>query len=177
MKSLLLIALFFLAISLISSSGFSTEMKVVSNVDLQRYLGKWYEIATIPQRFQKGCVCVIAEYSLNAKGTITVDNSCHKGTPDGKFARVVGRAKVVPGSNNAKLRVSFFRPFWGDYWIVELDPDYQWAVVSNSKGSTCWILSRTRQMDEALYADIVERCRVKGIDVSRLLKTLQECGR
>ncbi|MFA4906994.1 MAG: lipocalin family protein, partial [archaeon] len=72
--------------------------------------------------------------------------------------------------------VSFFRPFWGDYWIVELDPDYQWAVVSNSKGSTCWILSRTRQMNEALYSDLVERCRAKGIDVSRLLKTPQECG-
>ncbi|PIS30086.1 MAG: hypothetical protein COT43_02495 [Candidatus Marinimicrobia bacterium CG08_land_8_20_14_0_20_45_22] len=177
MKSILIIAFFYFIISLISSPGVSTEMKVVSKVNLQRYLGKWYEIATIPQRFQKGCVCVVAEYTPKADGTIMVDNSCHKKTPDGKFSRVVGKAKVVPGANNAKLRVSFFRPFWGDYWIVELDPDYQWAVVSNSKGSTCWILSRTRQMDDALYADLVERCRTKGIDVSRLLKTLQECGR
>lgn len=176
MKSIPHIAFFFFIVTMITATGFSAKMKVVDKVDLQRYLGKWYEIATIPQRFQKGCVCVTAEYSLNANGVITVVNSCHKETPDGKFVYVVGSAKVVPGSNNAKLRVSFFRPFWGDYWIVELDPDYQWAVVSNSKGSTCWILSRTRQMDKALYVDLVERCRAKGIDVSRLLKTPQECG-
>ncbi|MFH1212466.1 MAG: lipocalin family protein, partial [Candidatus Neomarinimicrobiota bacterium] len=79
------------------------------------------------------------------------------------------------GADNAKLKVSFFRPFWGDYWIVALDADYRWAVVSNSKGSTCWILSRTEQMDEKLYADLVEQCQALGIDVSRLVKTPQDC--
>lgn len=151
-------------------------LKVVPEVELQRYLGKWYEIATIPQRFQKGCVCVTAEYSLNSNGAVKVVNSCRKGNQDGAFRQITGVARVFAGSNNAKLRVSFFRPFWGDYWIVGLDPKYQWAIVSNSKGTTCWILARTLQIDEKLYADLVEQCRVKGIGVSQLVKTPQDCA-
>ncbi len=150
-------------------------LKVVPEVELQRYLGKWYEIATIPQRFQKGCVCVTAEYSLNPNGTVKVVNSCRKGNQDGAFRQVVGVAKVVAGSNNAKLRVSFFRPFWGDYWIVGLDPNYQWAIVSNSKGTTCWILARTPQIEEALYQKLVAQCRESGIDTNQLVRTPQNC--
>jgi apolipoprotein D and lipocalin family protein len=157
-----------------AATGFSAEMKAVGKVNLERYLGKWYEIATIPQRFQVGCICVTAEYRLNPNGTIKVINSCHK---DGKPKQIVGRAKVVSGSQNAKLKVSFFRPFWGDYWVVALDNDYQWAVVSNAKGSTCWILNRTPQMNAELYLSIVEKCRTMGIDVSRLVKTPQDCGK
>jgi len=171
-KSLSLFTFPLIILTVCTATGFSGEMKVVEKVDLQRYLGKWYEIATIPQRFQIGCTCVTAEYSLNPNGTIKVVNSCRK---EGQFKQVVGRAKVVPNTNNAKLRVSFFRPFWGDYWIVALDANYQWAVVSNAKGSTCWILSRTKQMDEKLYTDLVEQCQAMSIDVSRLLKTPQDC--
>jgi len=166
------IASFYSVVLLVFSKGLAGEMQVVESVDLQRYLGKWYEIATIPQRFQIGCTCVTAEYSLNPNGTIKVVNSCRK---DGNFKQVIGRAKVVSGTNNAKLRVSFFRPFWGDYWIMALDSDYQWVIVSNAKGSTCWILSRTPQIEAKLYDDLVEQCRLKGIDISLLLKTPQDC--
>ena len=146
-------------------------METVASVDLNRYLGKWYEIATIPQRFQLGCTNVTTEYTLNPNGTVKVVNSCRK---EGQFKQVVGRAKIVPGSNNAKLKVSFFRPFWGDYWIVGLDADYQWAIVSNAKGTTCWILSRTPELADELYDGIVEQCRAKGITVGQLLKTPQD---
>jgi len=150
-------------------------LTVVAEVNLERYLGKWYEIATIPQRFQKGCVCVTAEYSLNPDGTIKVVNSCRKNSPTGEFRQVTGQAKVVPGSHNAKLRVSFFRPFWGDYWIVGLDSNYEWAIVSNAKGSTCWILVRTPRIDEQLYAQLIDRCHQLGIDTTKLQLTLQAC--
>lgn len=150
-------------------------LSVVSEVNLERYLGKWYEIATIPMRFQKGCVCVTAEYSLNPDGTIKVVNSCRKNSPAGEFRQVIGKAKVVPGTHNAKLRVSFFRPFWGDYWIVGLDTDYHWAIVSNAKGTTCWILARSPRIDDQLYAQLVERCRQLGIDTAKLQPTLQAC--
>jgi len=173
MRYLLSITLTICSLLVLINDCIAGKMQVVESVDLQRYLGKWYEIATIPQRFQIGCTCVTAEYTLNPNGTIKVINSCRK---EGKFKQIVGRAKVVPGTNNAKLRVSFFRPFWGDYWIVALDTDYNWVIVSNAKGSTCWILSRTPQMDEKLYADLVELCRIKGIDISLLLKTPQDCG-
>lgn len=157
-------------------AGVKTPLPVVGAVDLHRYLGKWYEIATIPQRFQKGCVCVTAEYSLNTDGTIKVVNSCRKESPSGPFKQVIGRAKVVAGSNNAKLRVSFFRPFWGDYWIVGLDPDYQWAIVSNAQGSTCWILARTPRIAPHLYDQLVRRCQELGINTTKLVPTPQECG-
>lgn len=173
MKNIVQLAIFLVVVLNCRSIVTAGEMKVVESVDLQRYLGKWYEIATIPQRFQIGCTCVTAEYSLNPNGTIKVVNSCRK---DGKPKQIIGRAKTVPGANNAKLRVSFFRPFWGDYWVVALDTGYLWAVVSNSEGSTCWILSRSPQMDEKLYSTIVEKCRAMGIDISRLLKTPQDCG-
>lgn len=171
MKSYPIVTIFLAALA-IFNKGLAGEMQVVTAVDLQRYLGKWYEIATIPQRFQIGCTCVTAEYSLNPNGTVKVVNSCRK---DGKSKQIIGRAKVISGSNNAKLKVSFFRPFWGDYWIVALDTDYQWAVVSNAKGSTCWILSRTKQMDDELYTNLVEQCKARGIDVSRIVKTPQDC--
>lgn len=169
------------ALSILAWAGFLSAaekppLPVVPEVNLERYLGKWYEIATIPQRFQKGCVCVSAEYSLNPDGTIKVVNSCRKNSPIGPFKQVIGTAKVVPNSNNAKLRVSFFRPFWGDYWIVGLDPAYQWAIVSNARGSTCWILARSPQLDEKLYTPLVEHCRQLGIDTTKLMRTLQACG-
>ena len=152
------------------------SLQVVPEVDLSRYLGKWYEIATIPARFQLGCHCVTAEYSLLKKGRIRVINSCRKDSADGPFRSVKGQAKVVKGSNNAKLKVSFFRPFWGDYWIINLDQEnYQWAVVSSPSRKYLWILSRTPEMDEALYEQLVEHCQSVGLNTDLLVKTDQSC--
>jgi hypothetical protein len=104
-------------------------LEAVAHVDLQRYLGKWYEIATIPQRFQKGCVGVTAEYTLRKNGDIRVVNTCVEGTLEGKRRQARGKARVVDKVTNAKLKVTFFWPFWGAYWIIGLDEDYRWAVV------------------------------------------------
>jgi len=148
-------------------------LEVVESVVLDRYLGTWYEIASYPAWFQRGCTAVTAQYSLRDDGLIRVVNSCNKGSLDGKLKQSTGRAKVVDGSNNAKLKVSFFGPFWGDYWIIDLDPEYRWAVVGVPSRKYLWILSRTRSMDEALYQEIVGRLQTKGYDKARLVRTLQ----
>lgn len=160
----------------ITGAKSTDELPVVAQVDLNRYLGKWYEIATIPMRFQKGCTCVTAEYSLKDNGRIKVVNSCHKDSLAGPFKSVTGQAKVVKGSNNAKLKVSFFWPFWGDYWIINLDREhYQWAVVSGQSRATLWILSRTPRMDDAVYEKLVEYCKSVGLNTDLLVKTDQSC--
>ena len=148
-------------------------LETVSRVDLDRYLGTWHEIASYPAWFQRDCTATTAEYSLRDDGRIRVVNSCRKGSPDGKLKRSTGRAKTVDGSGNAKLRVSFVWPFWGDYWIIDLDPDYQWVVVGEPKRKYLWILSRTRTMNEVLYDEIVSRLPSAGYDPAHLVRTVQ----
>ena len=148
-------------------------LEVVESVDLERYLGRWYEIASYPMFFQKGCTATTADYSLREDGLIQVINSCRKGSLDGKRKKAKGKAKVVDTETNAKLKVSFFGPFWGPYWIIDLDPDYQWEVVGEPKRKYLWILSRTPKMDQKLYDEIVARLPARGYDPAGLNQTLQ----
>ena len=146
-------------------------LATVQHVDIQRYMGKWYEIASFPQRFQKGCTCTVAEYTLNDNGTVKVDNSC---TAYGKGKQSIGIAKVTDKETNAKLKVSFFRPFWGKYWIIDLADDYSYAVVGHPNRKYLWILCRTPQMDKAVYESILERVQAKGFDTTMLSVTEQK---
>jgi len=148
-------------------------LEVVPYVDLGRYAGTWYEIATIPQRFQKDCVAVTATYSLRDDGAIAVLNKCRKKTLDGELKEAKGKAWVVDKKTNAKLKVQFFWPFKGDYWIIELDADYQYVVVGHPGRKYLWILSRTPQMEESLYKDLLQRVANKGYDLSLIKRTLQ----
>jgi len=157
----------------VQSSASSPQLRTVPSVDLERYVGTWYEIASYPAWFQKNCTAVTAEYSLRDDGLMEVVNSCRKKTLDGKLKRSKGRAKIVDSESNAKLKVSFFGPFWGPYWIIDLADDYQWAVVGVPSRKYLWILSRTLQMDEEVYTDILDRLIDQGYDPSRLAKTLQ----
>jgi len=143
---------------------------VVPFVDLARYAGTWYEIASYPNRFQKGCSSTSATYTLMPGGWIEVLNRC---TRAGKTDSVKGRAKVADASTNAKLKVSFFWPFSGAYWIIELGAEYEYAVVSNPDRSYLWVLSRTPRMDEGVFAGIVERLRSSGFDTGKLARTVQ----
>lgn len=141
-----------------------TDVTTVPEVDLNRYMGRWYEISSYPQWFEKGMTDVSAYYTLR-EGYVEVVNS---GNKDGERKEALGRAKVIPGYGNARLKVSFFRPFYGKYWIVDLAADYSWAVVSNPKRSALWVLSRTPAMDSTLYQLILNRLSDQGFDTSRL---------
>jgi apolipoprotein D and lipocalin family protein len=148
-------------------------LEAVPYVDVQRYLGTWYEIARIPQRFQKGCVGVTAEYKLRKDGDIDVLNTCRQETLDGQVRTAHGKAWVVDKKTNAKLKVRFFWPFTGDYWIIALDADYQWAVVGHPNRRYLWILSREPQMDEPLYGELLQLVADKGYELAGIKKTLQ----
>lgn len=143
----------------------------VNSVDLQRYVGKWYEIARYPNRFQRDCASdTTADYALRPNGKVGVVNTCRRS--DGKTRKASGSAKVVHPSN-ARLKVTFFWPFYGDYWIIGLDANYRWAVVGEPGRKYLWILSRTPQMSAADYQQAVEQARAAGYDPSRLMKTPQ----
>jgi apolipoprotein D and lipocalin family protein len=148
-------------------------LETVAHVDLPRYLGTWYEIASFPQRFQRGCTATTANYSLRRDGDIDVLNRCRKGSLDGKEQSALGRARVVDRATNAKLQVSFFRPFWGDYWIIDLAADYSYAVVGHPGRDYLWILSRTPTMAEATYEGIIGRLQSRRYETARLVRTLQ----
>jgi apolipoprotein D and lipocalin family protein len=144
-------------------------LETVTDVDLQRYTGTWYEIARFPHRFQKDCYATRAVYTLREDGLIGVYNECRRGAADGPIKAVKGKARVVDKQTNAKLEVSFFWPFWGDYWIIDLDPDYQWAVVGHPSRSYLWILSRQEKMEAEVLNGIRLRLQQQGYDLSQLL--------
>jgi len=145
----------------------------VPHVDLNRYLGTWYEIASFPAWFQRGCTGSTAEYALLPDGRIRVINRCFKNSLDGPLKESTGTAEVVDAANNAKLKVWFFWPFKGDYWIIDLDPDYRWAVVGVPSRKYLWILSRTPTLAEAVYQGILGRLVDQGYDPAKLNLTPQ----
>ncbi len=173
------IATFLLGLAHIACSPTTTqrlrlaELRTVAHVDLPRYLGTWYEIASFPQRFQRGCTATTATYSLRADGDIDVVNRCHDRAIGGPERSARGRARVVERATNAKLEVSFFRPFWGAYWIVDLGSEYEYAVVGHPSRDYLWILSRTPAMDPAVYEGILGRLRAQGYETERLVRTVQ----
>ncbi len=174
--------LLFLGVVVSGCSQTTTErlqlapLTTVPEVDLERYLGTWYEIASYPQRFQEGCTGTTATYSLREDGQIDVLNKCRKGSLDGPEDVAEGRARVVDRTSNAKLEVTFFWPFWGDYWIIDLGSDYEYAVVGHPSRDYLWILSRTPTLDEKTYEGILGRLEDMGYPLDRLEKTLQPSG-
>ncbi len=140
--------------------------KTVKYVDLKKYAGLWYEIAKIPNSFQKQCVKgTTAKYILTEDGEIKVINSCID--EDGEVDKADGLARIVDKKSNAKLEVSFFsifgwRPIWGDYWIIGLDENYQWAIVGTPSRKYGWILSRAPKLDEATMNKIFEIIKDQG---------------
>ncbi|HSP06020.1 MAG TPA: lipocalin family protein [Acidobacteriota bacterium] len=173
---LVLLVVLFPLLAIASSSAQSPELKVVPSVDLKRYTGKWYEIARLPNRFQKDCAAAVtATYTLLPDGKIGVLNQCLDASGKEKSAK--GKAKVADKATNAKLRVTFFWPFYGDYWILDLGPDYEYAVVGEPKRRYCWILSRTQQMEESLYTELLARIAKQGYDTHGFIRTPAQPGR
>ena len=143
-------------------------LEVVPHVELEKYIGKWYEIAHLPTRFQKGCTDTTATYTLAKNGSIAVLNECRR---NGKVRQAKGKAKVVDTNSGAKLKVTFFWPFYGDYWIINLGKDYDYAVVGTPNRKNLWILNRTPHMDDRLLSQLIDSAKSKGFDVTKLIKT------
>jgi len=148
-------------------------LAVVPGVDLTRYAGKWYEIAKYPNRFQRGCVGATAEYTLSDDGTrVDVVNRC-RDTDSGKERSVRGKARVVDPATNAKLSVTFFWPFSGDYWILALGAEYEYAVVGTPDRNYLWFLARTPSIGDDLYGRLVDLARERGFDPARIERSAQ----
>ncbi|MGI8670901.1 MAG: lipocalin family protein [Aridibacter sp.] len=157
-----------------------TQVKTVEYVDLNKYAGKWFEIARYPNKFQKKCVGeVTATYELKNKKEVMVINECLE--KDGKTERAVGKATIKDEKSNAKLEVRFAPSWlswlpqvWGKYWIIDLDKDYQYAAVGNPDRDYLWILSRTPKLDTATYQGILRRVEAMGFKPNKLIETPQD---
>lgn len=160
-------------IAAVFSSGCARRapLPVAEGVDIQRYAGRWFEIAHLPNRFQKGCVGTTADYFVRSDGKVTVVNQCWKESFDAKRIMARGTARVVDKKTNAKLKVTFFWPFEGNYWIVKLDPEYQWAMVGEPSRKYFWILARDRKMEAELFAELKAEAEVLGFDLTDLIVT------
>lgn len=156
-----------------TTTTLSQTLQTVPFVDLKKYAGKWYEIASYPQHFQKDCNCTTAEYTLSDKNYVIVENRCNKGNPKGKVSYIKGKAFIVENSGNAKLKVQFFWPFKGKYWIIDLAEDYSYAVVGHPNRKYLWILSRTATMNENIYQQLISKIQEKGFDISKIKRTKQ----
>lgn len=153
-------------------SGNPNPPQPAKAVELDRYLGKWYEVARYDMRFEKGCEGVTAEYSKRADGLIRVLNTCRQGGLDGPVKTAEGKAKIVDTTTNAKLKVSFFGPFYGDYWVLDHADDYSWSIVGEGSGKYLWLLSR-RVPSPADREALTARAKALGYDVGMLRQTKQ----
>jgi len=152
-------------------------LQTVEQVDPDKYLGRWYDIASFPATFQKDCHCTTADYErVPGKPYLKVTNRCLKfrGKRSG-MSVANGKIFIVKGSGNAKLKVQFFWPFKGNYYIIGLADDYSWALVGHPERKYLWILSRESYMPDYTYQSIVELAKTKGYDTGKLQKTPQNC--
>lgn len=155
-------------------------LATIATLDVPRYMGTWYEIAKFPNRFQKKCTGFTkATYSALADGTLQVVNRCR--TDNGNTDQAIGAARQVGPPDSPRLKVRFAPAFlsflpmvWGDYWVIDLDPGYRLAAVSEPKREYLWILARTPKVDKPSYDALVARLAAQGLDVSKLVLTKQE---
>lgn len=156
------------------------SLQTIAGLDVPRYMGTWYEISKFPNRFQKKCVgATRAEYRQQIDGTVQVVNRCR--LENGEINEVIGKARQVGPATSPKLKVRFapdwlaFVPMvWGDYWVIDLDEDYQLAAVSEPEREYLWVLSRTPQVQPKRYQALLDRLSQKGFDVGKLEQTRQD---
>lgn len=175
------IALFFVSLGAAAEDARENDAEAnarplvpIASLNLPRYMGTWYEIAKFPNRFQARCAgSAMADYSLNEDGTVRVDNRCI--SDGGEMEQAVGEARQNGGASSPKFNVrfapswlSFIPATWGDYWVIDLDDDYQLAAVSEPERKYLWVLSRTPKVDQQSYAALLERLEKKGFEVGKL---------
>ncbi|MFO8235039.1 MAG: lipocalin family protein [Bacteroidales bacterium] len=156
------------------SSG-KESLEVVKDIQLEEYQGTWYEIARLPNRFEKGLKCITATYKLREDGKITVINKGRKIDNPSELKRVEGWAKVPDKSEPGKLKVTFFWPFFGKYWILELDENYQNVLVGSPSRKYLWILSRNKEMEQPVYDKLIKKAKEKGFDTTKMIQPKHDC--
>ncbi|MDD2697222.1 MAG: lipocalin family protein [Arcobacteraceae bacterium] len=164
---LLALSLFF-----VGCSTKHPHLETVKSVDIQKYKGTWYEIARFEHFFEKGCKNVTATYELKSDGDIKVINRCTM-IEDNKQKEAFGVAYPTD-ETNSKLKVSFFRPFYGDYYILDVASDYSYALVGAPSRELLWILSRTKTIDESTKEKILAQLPKLGFDKEKFIWTIQE---
>jgi len=154
--------------------GNRTVPQPAKPIETARYLGKWFEIGRYENSFEKDCEAVTAEYGLLPDGEISVKNLCRQGAVDGPVKVSDGRARIADGARSAKLKVSFFGPFYfGDYWVLDRADDYSWSIVGEPSGRFLWLLSRTPSLGDAVKRDLMERAAGFGYDTALIRWTRQ----
>ena len=179
-KTINLMVLVFVSITLagcaITGSPVLENIQTVDQVDLERYAGVWYEIASLPTTFARNLVCVTATYTIMDDGKIQVLNQGYKGTPDGKLSSITGTAWVPDPDEPGQLKVSFFPIISSQYNIIVLDEEnYSYAMVTGKNYNFLWILSRTPQMDQDTYDMLIQQAQDWGYDVNQIEVTPQIC--
>ena len=153
-------------------SGNAAVPQPAKPVDLDRYLGRWYELARYEFGWQKDCEAVTADYRLLENGEIGVTNGCRQDAVDGEYREATAKGRVVEGSNNTKLKLSFFGPFYvGNYWVLDRADDYSWSIVGEPSGRNLWILSRDPKPSQAQRQALYDRAAALGYDMSLLRET------
>ncbi|MBN1338758.1 MAG: lipocalin family protein [Bacteroidales bacterium] len=160
---------------MVSCKTKNKDLEVVENLDIRKYTGTWYEIARLPNSFEKNLVCVSATYSLRDDGKITVFNKGHlSGTPS-ETKEITGVAWVPDPQDSAKLKVSFFWPFAGRYWVLAIDNDYSYALVGDPSRKFLWILARTKTLPQETVMQLLGEAMEKGFDTGKVVMVDQGC--
>ena len=171
MKPFLLV---FLSMASFSYNSTAQDLPTVDKVDLSKYTGVWYEIARLPNNFEEGLECVTATYTLKKNGKIQVLNKGYSARK-GKYKTAKGTALVPEPAYPGRLKVTFFWPFYGNYYIMALDEDYQYALVGDPSRKYLWVLARSKSLDEPIYRELLDHAKNMGFDTDRVLRINQGC--
>lgn len=162
-----MIKLFLMALPLFATAARAdSDLPTVEHVDIPRYLGRWYEIAALPQWFERNCFAARADYTLREDGKVNVINSCRKGSLDGRPNTARGVARIVDTNSNAKLKVQFFWPFEGDYWILDLADDYSYVLVGAPSRESLWVLARQPSLSPETLEALLDKASELGFPVA-----------
>jgi apolipoprotein D and lipocalin family protein len=166
---LILMPVFLASTSFCQTNKKAMDYTTVKELDLQKYMGTWYEIARYDHSFERGLAGCTANYSFRPDGKIKVINQGYKGTLRGKFMKAAGKAKLPDKKEPGKLKVSFFLFFYADYYVLELGENYDWALIGSSTDKYLWILSRTPKLEPSVYQKIIGLAQKRGYDTTKLL--------
>ncbi len=170
--TLLMMALLFFGCTS-NSQKMPVDVTTVKKLEVEKYMGTWYEIARFDHRFEHRLTGVTATYSLLPNGKIQVVNAGYKDSLQGKYTSANAKAKLPNPAEPGKLKV-YFVPFFGaDYFVLDLDPDYQWALVGSSSPNYLWILSRNKDMDTETYQMLLNKLKARGYAIEQLIKVIQ----